>query len=189
MSPMSREESVKQVPTLLALTLVAGFAEAAVAQGEPVQLAAATAQAKQNLGLIVYPAAGQTLEQQARDEQACYAWSQQQIDPLAKRPNADSAAQAGKARADSATHDAAIKGTAGGAAGGALIGAIAGDAGKGAGIGAVTGALRARRAKREAEGQAEQQARAQSQAQGNQPAGTFKKAMVACLQGRGYTVQ
>ena len=182
---MSREESVKQVSTLLALTLVAGFAEAAVAQGEPVQLAAATAQAKQNLGLIVYPAAGQTLEQQARDEQACYAWSQQQIDPLAKRPNADSAAQAGKAKADSATHGAAIKGT----AGGALIGAIAGDAGKGAGIGAVTGALRARRAKREVEGQAEQQARAQSQAQGNQPAGTFKKAMVACIQGRGYTVQ
>jgi hypothetical protein len=49
--------------------------------------------------------------------------------------------------------------------------------------------MRARRAKREAEQQAQQSARAQAQAQGNQQAATFRKAMVACLQGRGYTVQ
>jgi len=60
---------------LLVVALVAGGTRFAVAQGEPVQLAAATAQAKQSLGLIVYPAGGQTPEQQARDEQACYGWA------------------------------------------------------------------------------------------------------------------
>jgi hypothetical protein len=180
---------VKLISALLALTLVSGITQLGVAQGEPAQLATATAQAKQTMGLIVYPAGGQTTEQQARDEQACYGWAQQQTGPVADAPSADSAAQAGKAKADSATKGAGIKGAAGGAAGGALVGAIAGDAGRGAGIGALTGTLRARRAKREAEKQAEQQARAQAQAQGSQQAGTFRKAMVACLEGRGYTVQ
>ena len=175
--------------TLLALTLAAGTARLAVAQSEPVQLAAGTAQAKQKMGLIVYPAGGQTPEQQALDEQACYAWAQQQVGPVASQPNLDSASQVGKAKADSATKGAAIKGAAGGAAGGALVGTIAGDAGRGAGIGAVTGAMRARRAKREAEQQAEQQARAQVQAQGTQQSSNMKRAMVACLEGRGYTVQ
>ena len=182
-------KSVKRISTLLALALMAGITQVAVAQTEPVQLAAATAQAKQTLGLIVYPAGGQTREQQARDEQACYGWAQQQINPMASGPSADSAAKAGRAKADSATQGAGIKGAVGGAAGGALVGGIAGDAGKGAAMGAIGGALRARRAKREAEQQAEQQARAQAQAQGSQQASTFKKAMVACLQGRGYTVQ
>jgi len=180
---------VKGTSMLLALSFVVGIAQFGVAQSEPVQLATATAQAKQRIGLIVYPAGGQTPEQQARDEQACYAWAQQQVGPVTSGPSADSAAQAGKAKADSATQGAGIKGAAGGAAGGALIGGIAGDAGKGAGLGAISGALRGRRAKREAEQQAEQQARAQAQAQASQQASTLKKAMVACLQGRGYTVQ
>jgi len=120
------------------------FGATVAAQGDSATLVAATAQAKQKLGLIVYPAKGQTSAQQASDEQACYAWAQQQIDPLAKSPNADSAARAGKAKADSAAQDAAVKGAAGGAAGGALVGAAAGDAGKGATVGAVAGALAAR---------------------------------------------
>jgi hypothetical protein len=174
--------------TLLMLTLMAGLTQSAVAQNEPVQLAAATTQAKQTMGLIVYPAGGQAAEQQARDEQACYAWAQQQVGPVSA-PSVDSAAQAGKAKADSAAKGAGIKGAAGGAAGGALIGAIAGDAGKGAGMGAVSGGLRGLRARRQAEQQAEQQSRAQAQAQGSQQASMLRKAMVACLEGRGYTVQ
>jgi hypothetical protein len=180
---------VKRIRALLGLLFVAGITHLGVAQSEPVQLAAATAQAKQKMGLIVYPAGGQTPAQQALDEQACYGWAQQQVSPVANGPSVDSAAQAGKAKADSATKGAGLKGAVGGAAGGALIGGIAGDAGKGAGMGAIGGVLRGRRAKREAEQQAEQQARAQAQAQGSQQASTFKKAMVACLQGRGYTVQ
>lgn len=180
---------MKRKSILLALTLMAGVPAVSVAQSEPVQLAGATAEAKQSMELIVYPAGGQTPEQQMGDEQACLGWARQQVTPTANGPGADSAAQSAKAKADSATKGAAVKGAVGGAAGGAMIGGIAGDAGKGAGMGAVAGALRARRAKREAERQAEQQARAQAQAQGSQQASTVRKAMVACLEGRGYTVQ
>ena len=170
------------------VTLV-GVARVAATQTDSARVAAATSQAKQKVGLIVYPAKGQTPQQQALDEQQCYTWAQQQTDPLAKPPSSDSAAQAGKAKADSAAQGAAVKGAAGGAVGGAAVGAAAGDAGKGARVGAVAGALRGRRAKKEAERQAEQQGRAQAQAQAGQQANTFKKGMVACLQGRGYSVQ
>jgi len=180
---------MKWIPMVLTLAVAAGFNRSMAAQGGASAVPTTAAQAKQKLGLIVYPSKDQTPQQQANDEQACYVWAQQQIDPLAKGSNPDSAARAGKARADSAAQGASIKGAAGGAAGGALIGGAAGDAGKGAGIGAIAGALRGRRAKREAEQQAEQQARAQAQAQAGQQASTFRKAMVACLQGRGYTVQ
>jgi len=174
---------------ILALAAVAGVAGTASAQQDGTTLAMSTAQAKQKLGLIVFPAKGQTPEQQAADEQACYSWSKQQLDPLAGTPNSDSAAAAGKSRADSASKGAAIKGAAGGVAGGALIGAAAGDAGTGAKVGAAGGALRGIRAKKEAEKQAEQKARAQAEAQSNQQVTTFKKAMVACLTGKGYSVQ
>jgi hypothetical protein len=167
----------------------AGLARMAAAQTDSARVAAAAAQAKQKLGLIVYPAKGQTPQQQALDEQQCYSWAQQQTDPLAKSPSADSAAQAGKTKADSAAQGAAVKGAAGGALGGAAVGAAAGDAGRGARVGAVAGAIRGRRAKKQAEQQAEQQGRAQAQAQAGQQANTFKRAMVACLQGRGYSVQ
>jgi len=179
---------VRRISALLAVAF-AGSTQMAVAQSPTVQLAGATAQTKQTLGLIVYPAGGQTAEQQARDEQACYGWAQQQVGPLTAAPNADSAAQAGKAKADTATQGAGMKGAVGGAAGGALVGAVAGDAGKGAGIGAITGTLRARRAQRQAEQQGAQSARTQAQAQGSQQAASFRRAMVACLEGRGYTVQ
>jgi hypothetical protein len=178
-----------RISVFLVLAAGAGLARPSTAQQANPQLASATTQAKQKLGLIVFPAKGQTAEQQATDEQACYGWAQQQVDPLATAPNPDSAARAGRARADSATKGAALKGAAGGVAGGALVGAVAGDAGDGAKVGGLAGALRGRRARKEAEQQAEQRARAQAQAQAGQQAGIFKKAMVACLQGKGYSVQ
>jgi hypothetical protein len=42
---------------------------------------------------------------------------------------------------------------------------------------------------KEAEKQAEQQATTQTQAQATQMIGTFKKAMSACLEGKGYTAK
>ena len=93
--------------------------------------APASASISGKLGLVVFPAKDQTKEQQAADEKACYDWSKQQtgVDPAAVTVNTDSAAAAGKAAADTATHGAAVKGAAGGAAGGAIVGGIAGDAG------------------------------------------------------------
>jgi hypothetical protein len=141
--------------------------------------------------MIIYPAKGQTTEQQAKDEQECYVWAQQQtgIDPMGPKPNADSAAEASKAKMDTATTGAAVGGAARGAAGGAIVGGIAGDAGEGAAIGAVVGAVGGRRAKKGAEAQAAQQGAAQANAVAADQMATFKKAMSACLQGRGYTVQ
>jgi len=144
------------------------------------------------LGMFPFPAKNQTKEQQATDEKACYDWAHQQtgIDAVAAaNPNTEAAAAAGKAKADSATQGAAVKGAAAGAAGGAVVGAIAGDAGEGAAIGAVAGAVKGRRAKKQVSKQAEQQAASAAKAQGNAQLDTFKKAMGSCLEGKGYTVK
>jgi outer membrane lipoprotein SlyB len=151
----------------------------------------AQAPSASDLGLFVYPAKEQTKEQQAKDEQECYAWANEQstIDPTASKANSDSAAKVAQAKTDSATAGAAVGGAARGAAGGAVIGAIAGDAGEGAAIGAVTGAVAGRRARKKASQQAGAQAKQQTEAASAQKTETFKKAMSACLEGRGYTVK
>jgi hypothetical protein len=157
----------------------------------PAPTAMAAAQSpSQSLGLIVFPAQNQTKEQQLGDEQACYLWANQQtgIDPARVKANPDSAARAAGAKMDSAATGAAVGGAARGAVGGAAIGAITGDAGTGAAVGAAVGAVGGRRAKKKAVAQAEQQGAAQAQAQAAQLIDTFKKAMVVCLQGKGYTV-
>jgi Glycine-zipper domain len=143
------------------------------------------------VGLYVFPSAGQTKGVQLSEEQQCYDWAQQQtgIDPTTVTANTDSAAKASGDKAASATQGAAVGGAARGAAAGALIGAAAGDAGKGAAIGAATGAVAGRRAKRRAEGQAEQAGANQAVAVANDKIVQFKKAMTACLEGKGYTVK
>jgi hypothetical protein len=172
------------LPPLLAIPLAAQ---------QPGQTAAATAGAPSaaDLGLFVYPAKDQTKEQQSKDEQECYAWAgeQSKVDPTGPKADSDSAAKAAAARTDSATQGAAVGGAARGAAGGAVVGAIAGDAGTGAAIGAVAGAAGGRRARKQAEKQAAQQAKQQTEGQSAQQVETFKKAMGACLEGRGYTVK
>jgi hypothetical protein len=143
------------------------------------------------LGLVVFPAKDQTKEQQAADEKACYDWSKEQtgIDPAAVTVNADSAAAAGKAAADTATQGAGVKGAARGAAGGAVVGGIAGDAGTGAAIGAVAGAAKGRKAKKQASQQAQQQAVAGAEGEAAGKMEAFKKGMSACLEGKGYSVK
>jgi hypothetical protein len=143
------------------------------------------------VGIFVYPAKQQTPDQQRLDENQCYAWAQQQstIDPSAAPVDRDSAAAASAGKTADATQGAAVGGAARGAAGGAAIGAIAGDAGKGAAIGAVSGAVAGRRAKKGAEAQAAQKGAAQADAMNAQQKETFKKAMIVCLEGRGYTVK
>lgn len=181
--------------TLFAATGLVFFATSrAIAQqsGAPPAVPA-TAQAPspaKALGLIVFPAQSQTAEQQLADEQACYAWANQQtgIDPTKVTANTDSAARASGAKMDSAATGAAVGGAARGAAGGAVVGAITGDAGEGAAVGAAVGAVAGRRAKKQAVRQAEQQGAQQAQAQAAQKINTFKKAMATCLQGKGYTV-
>src|SRR5215218_6694400 len=70
--------------------------------------APASASLSGKLGLVVFPAKDQTKEQQAQDEKSCYDWSKSEtgIDPAAVTVNADSAAAAGQAAADTATQGA-----------------------------------------------------------------------------------
>jgi len=142
------------------------------------------------LGLFVYPANGQDTYQQSMDELECYAWAQEQsgVNPMNIDANSEAAAAAARQQTADATTGAAVGGAARGAVGGAAIGAIAGDAGTGAAVGAVVGGVRGRRAKVVAEEQAAQAGAAQAEAAADEQLATFKRAMSACLEGRGYSV-
>jgi hypothetical protein len=134
------------------------------------------------VGLFVNPKNNQTPQQQAEDENACYATAQQQtgIDPAAPAAPPPEAAKA---------RGGGVKGAARGAAGGAAIGAIADDAGTGAAAGATAGAVRGRRQQRKANKQAEQQAAQQSQTQQQQKLDTFRRAFSSCIDAKGYSVK
>lgn len=136
----------------------------------------------QSLGLLVYPAKGQTSAQQSVDEQECYNWSKAQtgIDPQAPPPAAaPPPEQKGGQRVRSAAR---------GAAAGAIVGEVANnDADEGAKVGAAAGVIAGGRQKREDKRAAEQQSKDQAQAAQTEQRATFKKALSTCLQGRGYT--
>jgi Glycine-zipper domain len=146
---------------------------------------------KQKLGIVVFPAKGQTPEQQEADEWACLEWSLDQagLGPNAGQQDAQAAGEAAKDQAEDATKGAAVVGAAKGAAVGAIFGAIVGETGEGAAIGAVGGALKGRKAKKQAEKQAEAQAEAKVAADNKAKLDTIKKGMAACLESKGYTVQ
>jgi hypothetical protein len=134
------------------------------------------------VGLYVYPQKKQQPAQQSKDENECYASAKQQsgVDPTAPPAPAE--------KPDSKKGGGA-KGAAKGAAGGAAIGAIAGDAGKGAAIGATAGTVRGRRTQKKANKEAEQESQSAAQNQHAQQLDSFKRAMTACLDARGYSVK
>jgi hypothetical protein len=129
----------------------------------------------------VYPAKGQSPQQQKSDEAACYTWAVQQtgFDPAKAAPQQQAAKP--PTTATGTTPGAGVRG----AAGGAVVGAIAGDAGAGAGAGAVV----ARSASRRQNAAAAQQQQQQQQTATTQQQTAFAKARAACLEGRGYTVK
>lgn len=131
---------------------------------------------------FVYPAKGQSPEQQKSDEAACYQWAVQQtgFDPAKAPPPA--AAPKPPTTATGTTPGAGVRG----AARGAVVGEIVGD---NAGAGAAAGAVAARgQSRRQNTAQAQQQQQSAQQQQSGQQA-TFAKARAACLEGRGYTVK
>lgn len=129
---------------------------------------------------VIYPAKGQSAQQQQRDQGECHSWSVQTtgIDPaqVAAAPPPQASTQPGGER---------LRGAARGAVGGAAIGAIAGDTGKGAGVGAVVGTMAGGHRARQNQAASQQQAVASQQSQIN----TYYRAYAACLEGRGYTVK
>lgn len=130
----------------------------------------------------VYPAKGQSPDQQKADESACYTWAVQQsgFDP-AKPPPAQAAAKP-PTTATGTTPGAGLRGAARGAVIGEVVG---GDAGTGAAAGAVAARGQSRRQNAAAAQQQQQQASTQQQ----QQQAAFGKARAACLEGRGYSVK
>jgi len=143
--------------------------------------------------VFVYPSQGQTPEQTERDRYECHVWAVQQTGVDPSRPDASPYERVVVAPAAPVPGS----GTAAGAIGGAILGSlIAGPRNAGAGfvLGAATGAIVGTAAEASATQQAQAQA-AQTQAQINQAAAagraraaTYRRALGACLQGRGYTV-
>jgi len=138
--------------------------------------------------IFVYPTNGQSAEQTDRDRYECHIWAVQQtgVDP---------------SRADASPYERVVvqpanppgSGTAAGAIGGAILGAlIAGPRNAGAGLllGGATGAVVGTAADASAQQQANMtQAQInQSMSAGRARADSYRRALGACLQGRGYTV-
>jgi Glycine-zipper domain len=134
---------------------------------------------------IIYPAKGQSAEQQQKDQGECAAWAKQStgVDPMAVAQSATSQpAGAPPPQGERA------RGAARGAVGGAAIGAIAGDTGKGAAAGAVAGTMAGGARQRRKADAAQQQTQA-AQQQNQQALSTYNRAYGACLEGRGYTIK
>jgi len=131
---------------------------------------------------FVYPAKGQTPQQQKKDEAECYTWAVKQsgFDPAKPQPQ-QQAAQA-PTTATGATPGAGVRGAARGAVVGEIVG---GDAGAGAAAGAVAARSQSRRQNAAAAQQGQQQQQAATQ----QQQAAYGKARAACLEGRGYTVK
>jgi hypothetical protein len=125
---------------------------------------------------IVYPAAGQSAAQQARDEGECRVWAQE---------------RSGFAWGPTAPGPVATGQVAGGAAAGAAIGsvggAIGGRAGRGAAIGAGVGAA-AGLVRRGARAQESRADRGQQAADWDRQMAELNRAFATCMRGRGYSV-
>lgn len=125
----------------------------------------------------VYPAKGQSAEQQKADESQCYSWAVNQTGYDPAKSSSQAASGSGNT-ATGVTPGAGVRG----AARGAIVGeAIGGDAGAGAAVGAVAGRGESRR-RNAAQGQ-QNTAAQQNQQQ------AFANARSTCLEGRGYTVK
>jgi hypothetical protein len=172
---------------VILLVIILGFSETILAQAPPALPDTSKMtynQISSGLKLYVFPAKGQSKQQQKADEFECYKWAMEQsgIDPLNLPKVAAPPAETGPT-------GGAIKGGAKGAAAGVAIGAIAGDAGKGAAIGAVAGGLSGRRAGKNAQKQQNQQAQADAASKEQAMKDSFVKGFSACMEGKGYTLK
>jgi hypothetical protein len=137
----------------------------------------------------IFPAKGQTAEQQEKDQTEAYAWASKQTgwDPYKASEEVAKAEQANQATADSTRGDA-VGGAARGALLGVAIGAIADDAGKGAAIGAAAGGLTRGMRSRQVRQGAKADTKA-GQEEFKQKFQEWDKFFVAAMEGKEYTVR
>src|SRR6187402_1688651 len=130
--------------------------------------------------VVVYPAKGQTQDQQKTDEYECYKWAQEQSGVDILNPQKVQAAPV-----DAAPKGSAVKGAAKGAAVGAAVGSVGGDAGEGAAVGAIAGGVAGRRqSKKQSKAQTQQAAEGASSAE-LEMKDKFAKAFSVCMEGKG----
>jgi hypothetical protein len=127
---------------------------------------------------FVYPAKGQSPQQQKQDEGQCHGWAVQQSKYDPANPPPAQAAQ-GPGTPTGTTPGAGARGAVRGAV---LAEAVGGEADRGAAAGAVAARSRSRR---QNAAQAEQASQQQNQA----GLSAYQRARAACLEGRGYTVK
>ncbi len=132
--------------------------------------------------MYVYPAKGQSKDQQSKDEYACHQWAVERtgFDPTKQQPVSPGKSSSGGGEV--------VKKGALGALVGLGIGSLAGEAGAGAAIGAGAGALFGglqRHDKNKQQEASQQQVQANRQAMMNK----YNKAKQACLEAKGYTVK
>lgn len=131
--------------------------------------------------LYIYPAKGQSQDQEEQDKFQCYQFGKKQtgFDPM-KAPTATSQ--------EPESQGGAGRGILRGALLGVAIGAATGNAGRGAAIGAAGGGLIGGMRRRHSREQQQQWADDQTaQYAGNRD--NYNRAYSACLEGRGYTVK
>jgi hypothetical protein len=138
--------------------------------------------------MFVYPAEGQSAEQQEKDKFECYSFAKGQtgFDPMAPPTTSTAPPQA------EAQQGGVGRGAVRGALGGAAIGAITGDTKQGLKIGAASGALLGgmrRSDQKRREEQNRQQWEQREVANYTQNRDNYNRAYTACLEGRGYSVK
>jgi hypothetical protein len=138
--------------------------------------------------VMVYPAQGQSPQQLDRDRYECHVWAVQQTGFDPSQPGVPADARVVVQPANPPGTNTAV-----GAIAGAILGAaIAGPRNAGAGLvlGGATGAAigASSDAANQAQANAEQRRYNQSYAQAEVGASNYRRAISACLMGRGYTI-
>ncbi len=150
--------------------------------------------------LYVYPSAGQDDQQLAEDRYACHRWAVQESDFDPSQFEEVAPPRTVKVPVPrNEAEGAAAKGTLAGAVAGGVIGSHDGNAGKGAVIGAVIGSIAGAAIEEQGEDEARRQAEAEASRQAEELSRTrsekalrrsnYRRALTACLEGRGYTVR
>lgn len=143
--------------------------------------------------VIAYPRQGQSERQLRQDRYECHLWA---VRESGFDPSRENVSQATSPRV--LPNPPVGSDTAAGAVGGAVVGAVVSDphhTAEGAAVGAVVGAMAgaASDASREAQAQRIEDAYAQDAARRNRgnwrQADAYRRAISACLEGRGYTVR
>lgn len=193
--PSYRHAPLFRVGTgLVGLALLGGCVVAPVGPPRQVAQGARTVPpASAAAPLYFYPTRAQTEPLQDRDRYECYRWS---VRETGSDPGMTPLRQAPVQLAQSAPPRSDAGDVLGGAATGALLGAAlssprhaGGGAVLGAIFGAVVGAAAGEARNRAIDAAQARQDNARVHAHARTPQGNFRRAMAACMQGRGYAVQ